>query len=123
MMRALGEHTAQLPTIAADSARELAGGIGRTGGGDPCQWFATDTPQAISTGSLLAQAGLVERAWRELSHAWNAPVKLVLGGGAADEVARALTTPCTRHDGLVLAGLALIAVEDMRALGEVRDVR
>jgi type III pantothenate kinase len=127
MMRALGEHTAQLPTIAADSARELTSLIGRTSGRtsgrDPLQWFATDTRQAISAGSLLAQAGLVERAWRELSHAWRASVKLVLGGGAADEVARALTTPCARHDGLVLAGLALIAAENVRELGGVQEVR
>jgi type III pantothenate kinase len=106
MMRSLGEHTAQLPTVAADSARELAGdALAR-------QWFATDTRQAISTGSLLAQSGLIERAWHELSRAWNTPVRLVVGGGAADEVARALTVPYTRHDGLVLSGLALIAAED-----------
>ncbi|MEA3117552.1 MAG: type pantothenate kinase [Paraburkholderia sp.] len=105
MMRSLGEHTAQLPTVAADSARELAGeALTR-------QWFATDTRQAISAGSLLAQTGLVERAWHELSRAWNAPVRLVVGGGAAHDVARALAVPYTRHDGLVLAGLALIAAE------------
>ncbi len=110
MMRSLGEHTAQLPTLAADSARELAGdALAR-------RWLATDTRQAISAGSLLAQAGLIERAWRDLSQARTAPPRLVLGGGAADEVARALGVPCTRHDGLVISGLALIAAEDARFL-------
>jgi type III pantothenate kinase len=36
-------------------------------------------------------------------------VRLVLGGGAASEIAGALDVPHTRHDSLVLAGLALIA--------------
>ncbi|WP_242540409.1 type III pantothenate kinase [Trinickia mobilis] len=103
MMHSLGEHTAQLPTLSAASARRLIDGNGAR------EWFATDTPHALSAGCLLAQAGLIERAWRESSDAWNAPVRLVLGGGAAEEVAPALSVPHTRHDGLVLAGLALIA--------------
>ena len=103
MMRALGEHTAQLPTLAAESARALVGDDARQ------RWFATDTRHAISAGSLLAQAGLIERAWHELAADWGAPVRLVLSGGAADEVARTLTVPHTRHDGLVLSGLARIA--------------
>jgi type III pantothenate kinase len=40
---------------------------------------------------------------------------LVLGGGAAAQVAPALTIPHTLHDHLVLAGLALIAAEFSRA--------
>jgi type III pantothenate kinase len=38
-------------------------------------------------------------------------VRLVVGGGAADEVTAALKLPHTRHDSLVLSGLALIAAE------------
>lgn len=106
MMRSLGEHTAQLPTLAADSARKLAGDVFTH------QWFATDTRHAISAGALLAQTGLVERAWHELARSWNAPVRLVIGGGAAQEVASALTVPHTRHDSLVLAGLAVIAAHE-----------
>ena len=104
MMRSLGEHTAQLPTLAADSARILVDD-------GPAHWFATDTPHAIAAGSLFAQAGLIERAWRELSRAWGKTVRLVVGGGAAEEVAQALDVPHTRHDTLVLAGLALIAMQ------------
>ncbi|WP_116134761.1 type III pantothenate kinase [Trinickia diaoshuihuensis] len=106
MMRSLGEHTAQLPTLAADSARTLVGEL-------PARHaFATDTRHAIACGSLFAQAGLLERAWRDLSRAWDVPVRLVVGGGAADEITQALDVPHTRHDSLVLAGLALIAAQD-----------
>lgn len=105
MMRSLGEHTAQLPTLTADPARTIGGDVSAH------RWFATDTPRAISAGSLLAQVGLVERAWQELSQAWGTPVRLVLSGGAADALAHALSVPHTRHDSLVLTGLALIAVE------------
>jgi type III pantothenate kinase len=52
---------------------------------------------------------LIERAWQDLRADWQADVRLVLGGGAANEVAGALDVPHTRHDSLVLAGLALIA--------------
>lgn len=110
MMRSLGEHTAQLPTLDAASARDLLDqgeGPGMLGGPS----FATDTPRSLSAGCLYAQAGLIERAWRDLADAWRAPVRLVLAGGAADDVARALPLPHTRHDALILSGLALIAAE------------
>lgn len=106
MMRSLGEHTAQLPTLAADSVRTLVGDALAQ------HWFATETHHAITAGSLLAQAGLLERAWRELCRAWDKPVRLVVGGGAAGDVAGVLDVPHTRHDTLVLSGLALIAAQD-----------
>lgn len=106
MMRSLGEHTAQLPTLAAESARTLVGDALAQ------HWFAADTRHAMTAGALLAQAGLIERAWRELSRAWQQDVRLIVGGGAAHEVAAALAVPHTRHDTLVLSGLALIAAED-----------
>ncbi|MBN3792906.1 type III pantothenate kinase [Burkholderia sp. Ac-20353] len=104
MMRSLGTHTAQLPTLTTDIASGLLAGAQS----DP---FQVDTPRSLSAGCLYAQAGLIERAWRDLNDAWQAPVRLVLAGGAADEVARALTVPYTRHDALILSGLALIAAE------------
>jgi type III pantothenate kinase len=61
---------------------------------------------------LLAQAGLIERAWQDLRAQWNGDFRLILSGGAAREVAGALKVPHTRHDSLVLAGLALIAREN-----------
>jgi len=108
MMRSLGEHTAQLPTLDASAARGLLGGSTR----DAARrgpFFATDTPRSLSAGCTLAQAGLVERMWRDLQDEWQVPVRLVVSGGAVDEVASALKVPHTRHDSLVLSGLALIA--------------
>ncbi|MFP3797209.1 MULTISPECIES: type III pantothenate kinase [Paraburkholderia] len=103
MMRALGEHTAQLPVLDAQHARGLIDAPERG------PLFATDTKRSISAGCALAQAGLIERAWADLQDAWKMPVRLVVSGGAAAEVTAALKVPHTRHDALVLAGLALIA--------------
>ncbi|EAY63566.1 Bvg accessory factor [Burkholderia cenocepacia PC184] len=104
MMRALGTHTAQLPTLTTDIASGLLAGA-------QAEPFQIDTPRSLSAGCLYAQAGLIERAWRDLVAAWQAPVRLVLAGGAADDVARALTVAHTRHDALILSGLALIAAD------------
>lgn len=101
MMQSLGSNTAQLPTLDAASARAA---LDRT-----ASRFATDTAAALSAGCLLAQASLIERAWHDLRAQWQAEVRLVLGGGAANEIAGALSVPHTRHDSLVLSGLALIA--------------
>ncbi|MGF6753120.1 type III pantothenate kinase [Paraburkholderia sp. GAS42] len=106
MMRSLGEHTAQLPTLDTASARGLLADGTRRGPS-----FATDTPRSLSAGCALAQAGLIERMWNDLGDAWQVPVRLVTSGGAADEVTAALKVPHTRHDSLVLSGLALIAAE------------
>ncbi|HEV2682551.1 MAG TPA: type III pantothenate kinase [Rhodanobacter sp.] len=111
MMRSLGEHTAQLPTLDANAARGLldAGATSDRERSGP--FFATDTPHSLSAGCTLAQAGLIERMWRDLQDEWQVPVHLVASGGAVDEVTSALKVPHTRHDSLVLSGLALIAAE------------
>jgi type III pantothenate kinase len=115
MMHSLGQHTAQLPTLTPASARSVlvdgpGPGAAHAGAGALHIGFGTDTPAALSAGCVLAQTGLIEHAYR----AWRdeldgAPVRLLLGGGAADEVGAALTVPHTRHDHLVLSGLAIIA--------------
>ena len=107
MMRSLGEHTAQLPVIDAPAALP-------PGSHTAPPSFAADTRRAISAGCVLAQAGFVERMWSDLCDAWDAPVRLVVGGGAAEEVVAALKAPFTRHDSLVLSGLALIAAAHAR---------
>jgi type III pantothenate kinase len=120
MMRSLGEHTAQLPTLDAARARGLldaGASAGTADAGRRSPFFATDTPRSLSAGCTLAQAGLIERMWRDLQDEWQVPVRLVVSGGAADEVASALKVPHTRHDSLVLSGLALIAAEDMAQRG------
>jgi type III pantothenate kinase len=119
MMRSLGEHTAQLPTLDANAARGLLTPGAGTAQRDEPQlsrerrgpFFATDTPRSLSAGCALAQAGLIERMWNDLQAVWGVPVRLVVSGGAADEVTAALKVPHTRHDSLVLSGLALIAAE------------
>lgn len=105
MMRALGAHTAQLPTLTADAATRLLDAAAS----QPAEPFAVDTPHALSAGCLYAQAGLIERAARDLAAAWRAPIRVVLSGGAADAIAQALSLAHTRHDSLVLSGLARIA--------------
>lgn len=105
MMQSLGSHTAQLPTLFPDTARRALTSSTST--------FATDTRAALSSGCLMAQAGLIERAWHDLRAQWHNDVRLILSGGAATEVAGALKVPHTRHDSLVLAGLALIASESV----------
>ncbi|MGF6815806.1 type III pantothenate kinase [Paraburkholderia atlantica] len=112
MMRSLGEHTAQLPTLDAAHARGLLDGADTADAARRGPFFATDTPRSLSAGCTLAQAGLIERMWRDLLDEWRVPVRLVVSGGAADEVASALKVPHTRYDSLVLSGLALIAAED-----------
>ncbi len=109
MMRSLGEHTAQLPTLDATAARGLLADEPSTA--KRAAWFATDTPRSLSSGCALAQIGLIERMWRDLQEEWQLPVRLVAGGGAAAELVQALGVPYTRHDSLVLAGLALIAAQ------------
>ncbi len=105
MMRSLGEHTAQLPVL---DAQHAPGSADETG---EASLFATDTKRAIAAGCALAQASLVERAWADLQEGWKMPVRLVVSGGAAAQASAALKVPHTRHDSLVLAGLALIAAQ------------
>ncbi|MFM0732531.1 type III pantothenate kinase [Paraburkholderia sediminicola] len=111
MMRSLGEHTAQLPTLDANAARGLLDAGATSDRDRHGPFFATDTPHSLSAGCTLAQAGLIERMWRDLQDEWQVPVRLVVSGGAVDEVTSALKVPHTRHDSLVLSGLALIAAE------------
>jgi type III pantothenate kinase len=110
MMRALGTHTAQLPTLTAETAAPLVAG-GAPGMAAPAP-FARNTPHAVSVGSLYAQAGLIERAWHELQSLWQQPVRLVLSGGNAEALAPLLRVPHTQHASLVLEGLAQIAAQD-----------
>ncbi|USU16649.1 type III pantothenate kinase [Paraburkholderia fungorum] len=117
MMRSLGEHTAQLPTLDANAARGLLDADATSGRERHGPFFATDTPRSLSAGCTLAQAGLIERMWRDLQDEWQVPVRLVVSGGAVDEVTSALKVPHTRHDSLVLSGLALIAADRTLADG------
>jgi type III pantothenate kinase len=73
--------------------------------------FARETLTSIGRGCLLAQAALIERAWRDWAAHLHADVRLVLSGGDADAISPLLNAPYTRHDHLVLEGLARIAAD------------
>lgn len=104
MMRSLGEHTAQLPSLNRDDARRLLDTR-------PAPLFAQTTATALLEGCRLAQVGLIESAWQAARARSDRPVRCIVSGGAAPEVVQALTIPFTRHDHLVLDGLALIAAD------------
>jgi type III pantothenate kinase len=65
------------------------------------------TIDAIRSGCLNAQAGAVERMFRQIRHEPHAIC--LLGGGAADAFAPLLDLPLRRIDNLVLQGLAALA--------------
>ncbi len=109
MMNSLGQHTAQLPSLDEAEVQQALrpAGAGEHIGGA----FACDTRSALSEGCRIAQAAFVEYAWRDASATFAAPVRCILSGGAAEAIGPALQVPFTRHDGLVLAGLARIAAD------------
>ncbi len=69
-----------------------------------------NTLDAIHSGCLQAQAGAVERMFRQIAAEPGA--LCLLGGGAADGFADLLQIPLRRVDNLVLLGLAAVAAED-----------
>jgi type III pantothenate kinase len=71
--------------------------------------FPKSTPDAITTGSVLAAAGAVERMMDAMAAAGAPPARLVLSGGAAPEIADHLPLAPTLDENLVLDGLCLIA--------------
>ena len=109
MMESLGQRTAQLPSLDADDATRALRSLEREEHHRSA--FACDTRTSLSEGSRAAQAALIEYGWREAQTLFDGPVRCVLGGGAAHAIGAALGIPFTRHDGLVLDGLALIARE------------
>jgi len=92
MRRSLGAGTAQL-------------GLAE-GHFDP---FPKSTPDAITTGSVQAAAGAIERMREAMVTAGCAPERILLSGGAAPELGSHLPMPVTLNDNLVLDGLVLIA--------------
>jgi type III pantothenate kinase len=65
----------------------------------------TNAADAIETGCLLAQAGVIERAFATMEDG----AACVLSGGAARRIARHLGIPVRLVDNLVLEGLVRIA--------------
>jgi type III pantothenate kinase len=92
MRRSLGSATAQLRLI--------------DGTFDP---LPRSTPDAITTGSIQAAVGAIERMRDAMAAAGFAPQRIVLSGGGAPELEPHLPMPVTLNDNLVLDGIVLIA--------------
>jgi type III pantothenate kinase len=74
--------------------------------------FPASTPDAIASGTLQACVGAIERMRAAMSaHGWT-PVRLILSGGAAQELRPHLPGDTIVEDNLVLEGLARIARND-----------
>ncbi len=69
-----------------------------------------NTADAIETGCLLAQAGVIERAFATMEHG----AACVLAGGAARRIARHLNIPVRLVDNLVLEGLVRISQDAVK---------
>ena len=72
-------------------------------------WFATNTEDAVESGTTLAAVALIERALHELERRAGAPATLLLTGGGAPAIGPFLTAHHAVED-LVLHGLAAWAL-------------
>ncbi len=116
MMRSLGEHTAQLPILDAHAARDLLTPGNAQPTGQPHRPLLRHGYAALAVRRLRAGASGADRADVERSAAGVGRAGTTGGKrGAAAEVTGALKVPHTRHDSLVLSGLALIAAESAQA--------
>ena len=71
--------------------------------------FPQSTPDAITTGAIQAAVGAVMRVAAAMDKHGAAPVRALLSGGAAGEIAAHLPLACAMHENLVLDGLVIIA--------------
>ncbi|QJR13820.1 type III pantothenate kinase [Usitatibacter palustris] len=71
--------------------------------------FPTSTPDAITSGSIQACVGAIERIRAAMAAQGAAPDAIVLSGGAAAQLAPHLPMPAALNENLVLDGLVLIA--------------
>ena len=73
--------------------------------------FPRTTPDAVTTGALLAAAGAVIKMADAMGRRGYRPQQIVLSGGAAQELAPHLPFAPVIHENLVLDGLVLLALE------------
>jgi type III pantothenate kinase len=78
--------------------------------GEPHDW-ATDTGDAVVSGTLAAAAGLVERARRQAAERLGIDPTVVVTGGAGSDVGARLPFATVSAPDLVLEGLARLAAE------------
>jgi len=77
-------------------------------------FFPDTTADAIMSGAINALAGTVERMQRFMLEAGGAAPRIVISGGAASLIERALNGAAEVMDNLVLEGLLRIALETER---------
>lgn len=71
--------------------------------------FPESTADAIASGAIQACAGAVERLAALMAERGCPPGRIILSGGAADEIATSLPLATSHRENLVLDGLLLIA--------------
>jgi type III pantothenate kinase len=71
--------------------------------------FPASTPEAITSGAVQACVGAIERMRGLMAARGLSNIRVLLSGGAADELASHLPLPHAIHENLVLDGLVLIA--------------
>jgi type III pantothenate kinase len=71
--------------------------------------FPQSTPDAITSGAIQAAVGAVMRVAAAMDKQGAAPARVVLSGGAANEIGAHLPLPCTMQENLVLDGLVVLA--------------
>ncbi len=71
--------------------------------------FPASTPEAITTGSIQACVGAIERMAAAMAAHGAAPSRIVLSGGGATELRAHLSLPVAFNENLVLDGLLHIA--------------
>ena len=98
------------PNLMRSSLARSTAGL-RPGAGE-FAFFPACTEDAIASGAINALAGAIERMQRFMGEAGLAAPLVVVSGGAAGMVARALNAAVEVVDNLVLEGLLHIALEN-----------
>lgn len=71
--------------------------------------FPQTTPDAITSGAIQAAIGAILRMAAAMESQGSAPARVLLSGGAADEIRAHLPLPSSMHENLVLDGLVVLA--------------
>ncbi len=110
MMSSLLDRTSEI----AQKARKRPGSA-RTDATTAVQMFATNTAAAVANGALVTLAAAADRAATEAIRQCGGSARVLLTGGDAERLARAMQTKCEVVPDLVLRGLAVLAREPRAA--------
>ncbi len=110
MMSSLLDRTSEI----AQKARKRPGNA-RTDATTAVQMFATNTGAAVANGALVTLAAAADRAAGEAVRQCGGSARVLLTGGDAERLARAMQTKCEIVSDLVLRGLAVLAREPRAA--------